>query len=113
MEFTKSTQMSVKTLVSYLGKPLYVLTSARTFSGGEEFAYDMQSLKLATLVGETSGGGANGGGRVPIGSGMSLFVVRTRQINPVTGTNWEGVGVKPEIVTVAADALRVALEKLR
>jgi hypothetical protein len=112
-EFTESTQTSVKTPASYRGKPIFVLTSARTFSGGEEFAYDMQSLKLATLVGETTGGGANGGGRVPIGSGLSLFVVRTRQINPVTRTNWEGVGVKPEVVTSAADALKVALEKLR
>jgi hypothetical protein len=111
-EFTKSTQMSVKTARSYRGKPVYVLTSAMTFSGGEEFAYDMQSSKLGTLVGETTGGGANGGGLVPIGSGMSLFVVRTRQENPVTGTNWEGVGVRPEITTAQDDALKVALEKL-
>jgi hypothetical protein len=111
-EFTTRQSFSVKTPVSYLGKPIYVLTSARTFSGGEEFAYDMQAFKLGTLVGEVTGGGANPGGVGPIGSGFGLFVPNGRPINPVTKTNWEGVGVIPEIKTTKEDALQVALEKL-
>jgi hypothetical protein len=96
----------------YLGKPVYVLTSVQTFSGGEEFAYDMQSFKLGTLVGEVTGGGANPGGVVPIGSSFGLFVPNGRPINPVTKTNWEGVGVIPAIRTTREDALQAAMEKL-
>jgi hypothetical protein len=111
-DFTTRAQMSVATPTSYRGKPVYVLTSARTFSGGEEFAYDMQAFKLGTLVGETTGGGANPGGTSPVGSGLGIFLPNGRPINPVTGTNWEGVGVIPDIKTPVEDALKVALEKL-
>jgi hypothetical protein len=111
-DFSTRAQMSVATPMSYRGKPLYVLTSARTFSGGEEFAYDVQSFKLGTLVGETTGGGANPGGTSPIGSGLLIFLPGGRPINPVTGTNWEGVGVIPDIKTPVEDALKIALEKL-
>ncbi len=112
-DFTTRAQMSVATPTSYRGKPVYVLTSARTFSGGEEFAYDIQAFKLGTLVGETTGGGANPGGpSPPLGSGLGIFLPGGRPVNPVTGTNWEGVGVIPEIRTPVEDALKVALEKL-
>jgi len=111
-DFTTRAQMSVTTPTSYRGKPVYVLTSARTFSGGEEFAYDMQAFKLGTLVGETTGGGANPGGTSPVGSGLAIFLPGGRPVNAVTGTNWEGVGVIPEIKTPVDDALKVTLEKL-
>lgn len=111
-DFTTRQSFSVKTPTSYLGKPVYVLTSPRTFSGGEEFAYDMQSFKLGTLVGETTGGGANPGGVTSIGPQFGLFVPNGRPINPVTKTNWEGVGVVPDVATPVEDALKVALEKL-
>lgn len=89
-------------------KPVYVLTSARTFSGGEEFAYDMQTQKRATLVGETTGGGANPGDPYSLGEGFVAFIPNGRAINPVTKTNWEHVGVKPEIAVPAADAQKTA-----
>jgi len=112
-DFTTRAQMSVSTPTSYRGKPVYVLTSARTFSGGEEFAYDMQAFKLGALVGETTGGGANPGGpSPPLGSGLSIFLPNGRPVNPATGTNWEGVGVIPDIKTPVEDALKIALEKL-
>ena len=111
-EFTTRQSFSVTTPVSYLGKPVYVLTSTRTFSGGEEFAYDMQAFKLGKLVGATTGGGANPGGVMPIGSQFSLFIPDGRPVNPVTKTNWEGVGVVPDIATPVEDALKVALERL-
>lgn len=111
--FTTRAQMSVTTPTSYRGKPVYVLTSARTFSGGEEFAYDMQAFKLGALVGETTGGGANPGGpSPPLGSGLAMFLPNGRPVNPVTGKNWEGVGVIPDIKTPVGDALKIALEKL-
>jgi hypothetical protein len=111
-EFTTIEEKTVATPTSFRGKPVYVLTSERTFSGGEEFAYDMQSFKLGTLVGETTGGGANPGGMSPILPQMGLFMPNGRPENAVTKTNWEGVGVKPEIPTKKEDALKVALEKL-
>jgi hypothetical protein len=97
---------------SYAGKPVYVLTSERTFSGGEELAYDMQVMGLGALVGETTGGGANPGGGAPLAAGLSMFVPGGRAENPITGTNWEGVGVTPDVETPSADALKVALERL-
>ncbi len=88
--------------------PVYVLTSARTFSGGEECAYDFQTQKRATLVGETTGGGANPGHPVALGHGFNAFIPTGRAINPVTKTNWEHVGVKPDVAVPAAEALKVA-----
>ncbi|MBC7974864.1 MAG: S41 family peptidase [Myxococcales bacterium] len=98
----------------YADKPVYVLTSGQTFSGGEECAYDLQTLKRATLIGEVTGGGANAGGPVKVGTHFSLFVPTGRAVNPVTKTNWEGVGVKPDIATTAAQAFDTAyLQALR
>jgi hypothetical protein len=93
--------------VHYL-RPVYVLTSPRTFSGGEECAYDFQTQKRATLVGEITGGGANPGEMYPLGQGLHVFIPTGRAINPITKTNWEHVGVKPDIAVPAADALKTA-----
>jgi retinol-binding protein 3 len=92
----------------YLGKPLYVLTSDHTFSCAEQFAYDMKTLRRATLVGVTTGGGANPGGFVPLDPHFAIFVPLGRAVNPYTKTNWEGVGVVPDVPTDAAAALLTA-----
>jgi len=89
-------------------KPVYVLTSPRTFSGGEECAYDFQTQKRATLVGETTGGGANAGDRFALGHGLVVNIPTARAINPITHTNWEHVGVKPDVEVAAADAQKTA-----
>ncbi len=89
----------------YLDKPVYVLTSSKTFSGAEEFAYDLQCQERATLVGETTGGGANPGGPQRIAAGFEVFVPMGRAINPRTKTNWEGTGVVPEVACKAEEAL--------
>ncbi len=90
--------------------PLFVLTSSYTFSGAEEFSYNMQTQKRATLVGETTGGGANPGGMSPINDKLAVFIPTGRAINPITKTNWEGVGVVPEVPVPAAEALDKAKE---
>jgi hypothetical protein len=110
--FQTETFWSVATPSAYLNKPVYVLTSARTFSGGEGFAYDMKTHRLGVLVGETTGGGANPGGVVPLPDGLGVFIPRGRSHSPVTGTNWEGVGVAPDLAVPAESALHVALQKL-
>lgn len=92
----------------FLDKDVYVLTSSRTFSGGEEFANNLKVLKRATIVGETTGGGANPGGMVRLNDHFGVFVPTGRAINPITKTNWEGVGVEPDIKVPKEQALKVA-----
>ncbi|MDB5094317.1 MAG: hypothetical protein JWO85_2418 [Candidatus Eremiobacteraeota bacterium] len=88
--------------------PLYVLTSAETFSGGEECAYDLQALKRGTLVGAVTGGGANPGDVRRIDDHFSIFVPDMRAQNPITKTNWEGAGVKPDVAVDRERALATA-----
>ena len=92
----------------YLDKPVFVLTSTRTFSGGEEIAYDLQALRRAVIVGETTRGGAHPVDVYQIHPHFDIRVPTARAINPITSTNWEGNGVAPDIATPQADALRVA-----
>jgi hypothetical protein len=94
----------------YVGKEVYVLTSGRTFSGAEEFAYNLQTQKRARIVGETTGGGAHPGGGRPLGDHFVMFVPMGRAINPLTKTNWEGTGVKPDVAVAADEALEKAHE---
>ena len=89
-------------------KPVYVLTSKRTFSGAEEFTYNLKNLKRATIIGETTGGGAHPGGGFRISEHFGMFVPTGRAISPITKTNWEGTGVAPDISVPADQALHVA-----
>ncbi|MGC5166477.1 S41 family peptidase [Luteimicrobium sp. DT211] len=91
------------------GVPVDVLTSARTFSGGEELAYDLQALGRARIVGETTGGGAHPRDAFDLGPHLQLHVPIARSVNAVTGTNWEGIGVVPDLPCRAEDALEAAL----
>jgi hypothetical protein len=94
----------------YLGRDVFLLTSARTFSAAEEFCYNLQCLKRVTLVGETTGGGAHPGGGFPVGEHFVMFIPTGRAINPITKTNWEGTGVKPDVAVPADQALEKAQE---
>ena len=91
-----------------VGKDVYVLTSSRTFSGAEEFAYNLQSQKRATIVGETTGGGAHPTRGFRVTDHFGVGVPFARSINPVTKTNWEGTGVKPDVAVPADHALFTA-----
>lgn len=88
--------------------PVYVLTSRRTGSAAEEFAYDVKNLKRGTVVGEVTAGGANPGGMFRLNENFAAFIATGRAINPVTKTNWEGVGVEPDVKVAADDALQTA-----
>ena len=87
---------------------VYVLTSGSTFSAAEEFSYNLKHLGRATLVGETTGGGAHPGGDVRATDRFLVWVPTGRAINPITETNWEGTGVIPHIKTSNEDALHTA-----
>jgi C-terminal processing protease CtpA/Prc len=99
-----------------VGKPLYVLISGNTGSAAEEFAYHIKNFKLGTLVGETTGGAANNDTTYPVAPGFIVSISTGRAIHPVTGTNWEGVGVPPDVSVPAGKALDraqlLALQKL-
>jgi len=90
------------------GKPAYVLTSKRTFSGAEEFSYNLKNLKRATLVGKTTGGGAHPVAGHRIDDRFMIGVPFARAINPISKTNWEGTGVEPDVKVPATDALATA-----
>jgi hypothetical protein len=92
----------------YLNKDVYVLTSKRTFSGAEEFTYNLKNLKRATIIGETTGGGAHPGGGFRINEHFGMFVPTGRAISPITKTNWEGTGVTPDVAVPADQALLTA-----
>jgi hypothetical protein len=107
--YTREEYFTAPVPTSYLGKPVYLLTSSRTFSGGEEFAYDFKTQKRATLIGETTGGGANPGGSWPLTPHLGMFIPDGRAENPITKTNWEGKGVVPDIAVAQGQALRIAM----
>jgi Peptidase family S41/N-terminal domain of Peptidase_S41 in eukaryotic IRBP len=91
-------------------KPAFVLTSKNTFSGAEEFTYNLKNLKRATIVGETTGGGAHPVSGHRIDDHFMIGVPFARAVNPITKTNWEGTGVEPDVPVKAADALQKAEE---
>jgi hypothetical protein len=98
-------------------KPAYILTSSSTFSGAEQFCYNLKMLKRATLIGETTHGGAHAGVWHRIDDHFGMGIPEVKPINPYSNADWEGTGVEPDIKVNAADALktaeRLASSKLR
>ncbi len=87
-------------------QPLYILTSSSTFSSAEDFCYSLQKLKRAVIVGERTGGGAHSGrGLQRLTPLFTAFIPVGRSVSPITKTNWEGVGVEPDLKTTADRAL--------
>jgi hypothetical protein len=91
-------------------KPVYLLISKRTFSAAEAFAYDLQALKRAVVIGEPSGGGAHPFEYRRAGTHFVLSLPEGRSVNPITGKDWEGVGVQPDVAVPEQQALEKALE---
>jgi hypothetical protein len=91
-------------------KPVYVLTSAATWSGAEQFSYDLKMLKRATLVGETTRGGAHAGRFHRIDDHFGMGIPEEKAINPFGRSDWEGVGVQPDVKVKASDALATAVK---
>jgi hypothetical protein len=89
-------------------RKVYLLTSRETFSGCEDFAYALKNNRRATLIGETTGGGAHAGDPHRLGAHFMMFVPSGRPISPVTHTDWEAVGVAPDVEASPKNALDVA-----
>ena len=100
----------IEARLRFLNRPVYVLTSKDTVSAGEEFAYGLQSLKRIRVVGATTAGGAHVAKGIKVHSHFVLTVPIARAVNPLTGTNWEGRGVEPDIAVDANEAHLAALE---
>lgn len=100
----------------YIQKPVFILTSQDTFSAGEEFCNDLKETKRATLVGESTKGGAHPGRAIRFHKNFQVFVARGRAINPTSKSNWEGCGVIPHIESTREDAFpkayKIALERV-
>jgi len=94
--------------IKFTNKDIYVLTSNYTFSGAEEFSYNLKNLKRGTIIGETTGGGAHPGGVVRLHDHFGVFIPVGRAINPISKTNWEGTGVEPDIKVPKEQALKTA-----
>jgi C-terminal processing protease CtpA/Prc len=90
-------------------KPVYVLTSRKTFSAAEAFTYDLKALKRAAVVGEPTGGGAHPFEYKKLHPHFVLWLVTGRSVNPITGSNWQGTGVQPDVAVPAEEALDRAL----
>ncbi len=89
-----------------VSQDLYILVGPSTFSAAEDFCYSLQQLKRATLVGEKTGGGANmGRGLQRLSPLFTAFIPTGRSLNPVTRSNWENVGVEPDVRVSAEKAL--------
>jgi len=95
----------------YLDRPVYVLTSRQTFSGGEDLCYTLQALKRAEIIGETTGGGAHPTRMYPISPAVCAGIPFARSVSPVTGSNWQGTGVVPDVAVTAEQAGEVAYAK--
>ena len=95
------------------GKPLYVLTDRRCGSACEDFAYAVQQFKLGELIGATTAGAANNNRLAPIAPGFVISVSNGRPVHPVSGGNWEGVGVAPDVAVDPAQALDTALARAK
>jgi hypothetical protein len=96
---------------THLNDIFHADTGARTFSGGEELCYNLQALGRAELIGETTGGGAHPTRPFPISGAVHIGIPFARSVNPVTGTNWEGIGVTPDVAVPEAEAYDVAYGK--
>ena len=94
-------------------RPVYVLTSARTFSAGEGLPFLLQELERAIVIGETTAGAANAGARYRINDHFEAQVSNSTVRTVKTGRNWEGRGVTPDIAVASEDALRVAVDRAR
>jgi C-terminal processing protease CtpA/Prc len=94
-------------------QPVYVLTSNYTFSAGEHFAFALKIHEQATLIGESTGGGAHPVAISFHDVGVAITVPIGRTYDPMTGEDWEGVGVTPDIDCLEKEALEKALVHIK
>jgi len=115
-EFTKGKNSRKKYNLDYkrfYKIPIVVLISSKTFSAAEEFAYNLQNKKRGVIIGETSGGGANGGRKYNLTKTIQIFISRSESYNPISKTSWEGIGIKPDIRVKSTKSVEKAVSFLQ
>lgn len=91
---------------------VYLLTSRRTGSAAEHFALAMKHTGRGKLVGSNTAGANHFGGGVELTGGFAAFVPIGRTYDPLTGKDWEGDGVAPDVEVAPAEALEWVLKDL-
>ena len=89
--------------------PVFILTSRKTFSAAESFVFDMKVRQRAVIVGDSTGGGAHSVDLFKVGDRFEIYIPTGRSFNPLTGADWEGTGVIPDVLVAAESALDTAL----
>ena len=93
--------------------PVYILTSRRTFSAAESFAFGLRANNRVMVVGERTGGGGHFGNFVQLPGGYYMFVPRGRTYDPKTNVGWEAEGIKPDVEVKYDEALQTAIGLIR
>lgn len=93
--------------------PVYVLTSGRTGSAAEGLAYTLKHMGRAVVIGEVTRGAAHPSEEVVVNDYFRVSIPFRRSENVRTGTDWEGVGVIPQIAVPAEGALEAAVGDAR
>jgi hypothetical protein len=93
---------------SLADRPVYVLTSKRTFSAAEEFSAHVAAFGFAKLVGETTGGGGFNNTFYPLPGGLAISISTGQAVQLKTGKGWERVGIAPALAVPADRALDTA-----
>jgi C-terminal processing protease CtpA/Prc len=89
-------------------KPVYILTSSRTYSGAEQFSYDLKMLRRATLVGETTGGASHANVLHNVDDHFAVGIPEHKPVNPFSDKDWAVTGIEPDLKVEAADAILTA-----
>lgn len=93
----------------FKNKPLKILVSEKTFSAAESFAFSMQNLNRATILGEVTGGGGYSNDFFAFSEGFGASISVGRTFNPLNGDDWQGKGIRPDELVQANHALYTAL----
>jgi len=94
-------------------KPVLILAGPETKSAAESFAYQLQALKRAKVIGERTWGGANASRPYRLSEHFAAFIPSRRSISPITHTNWEGTGITPDVAAKVDDALAAAKDLMQ
>lgn len=87
--------------------PLCLLINENTFSSAEFLAYTLQKANRAQIIGQTTGGGAHSIKRFVVMDSLMLAIPVENVISTYTQSNWESIGVTPDLQTSVVNTLVV------
>lgn len=94
--------------------PLVVLVNRESASASEVLAFSLREEKRATIIGSRSAGAAHEvRDAVALPGGFALYIPQYRKEGRLSHTDWEGVGVRPDVEAGPTDAKMLAWEFLK